>query len=708
MVEIGTLADLQAINLDLAGHYRMVADIDASETKNWDGGRGFMPIAMGADNGFRGLIDGERHVVRHLHIDRPQKEGVGLFGINAGLIRNVRLADVMISGQESVGGIAGANVDGTITGCSVSGEVSGQEFVGGLVGFNVEGTIAGCSACTEVSGQQDIGGLVGCNTKAGTITESLASGKVRGRESAGGLAGGNSHEGRITGCSASGDVSGQKYVGGLVGLNLQGGKITESLASGKVCGQESCGGLVGGNSHEETTTRCYWVLETSGQHTSAGGEGRISEEMMRRSMYIGWDFENVWQIEEGRSYPTLRCLAEIIQGPEAAACAPPLAPRPSSSPANACGRSGYTVRIWHDPKPQARNLAGRALEKLAQAGYHIDFYETSRAADISRFTLCFLESQRDIAEDIVSLIHDVKYNGAVANLEACTALTKDYFDLWIWEGGIAAISEQVPEPDNARNSADWMNASPEEFVSTAVKGAAYCRIPIDRIPNIAGELDKALTEYGVPADKMKELYFNGLLGVCPQCHQCCSGELMLELGTGAIAAARAGACSISWNTDVPGGGPRQHILAGECVKSSCSSREYHLFWCPDLDPMMRKYLQSNLGIELKSGMQVKRAHIWQPTVTNGPETPQEVEESAPTSVENIGYSAEKRKEMYSEYHKVFIEASMEAHFMGLAEKSMLDYAVNKGAEHLKRSFGLSQAEYILLIREGLLAENGGT
>ena len=30
---------------------------------------------------------------------------------------------------------------------------------------------------------------------------------------------------------------------------------------------------------------------------------------MRRSTVVGWDFNKVWQIEEGESYPTLRYLA---------------------------------------------------------------------------------------------------------------------------------------------------------------------------------------------------------------------------------------------------------------------------------------------------------------------------------------------------------------------------------------------------------------
>ena len=43
-IEIATLEDLDAVRHCHNAHYVQVADIDASETKNWDHGQGFAPI----------------------------------------------------------------------------------------------------------------------------------------------------------------------------------------------------------------------------------------------------------------------------------------------------------------------------------------------------------------------------------------------------------------------------------------------------------------------------------------------------------------------------------------------------------------------------------------------------------------------------------------------------------------------------------------
>jgi len=56
-----------------------------------------------------------------------------------------------------------------------------------------------------------------------------------------------------------------------------------------------------------TISNSYWDTETTGQPSSAGGgEGKTTEEMMKQTTYSGWDFVNIWEIDEGVSYPTLR------------------------------------------------------------------------------------------------------------------------------------------------------------------------------------------------------------------------------------------------------------------------------------------------------------------------------------------------------------------------------------------------------------------
>jgi len=52
----------------------------------------------------------------------------------------------------------------------------------------------------------------------------------------------------------------------------------------------------------------YWNIETSGQNSSAGGEGKTTAEMKQQATYLHWDFENIWGMRENETYPLLREL----------------------------------------------------------------------------------------------------------------------------------------------------------------------------------------------------------------------------------------------------------------------------------------------------------------------------------------------------------------------------------------------------------------
>jgi hypothetical protein len=54
---------------------------------------------------------------------------------------------------------------------------------------------------------------------------------------------------------------------------------------------------------------CYWDIWRSGKGASAGGVGKTSAEMALRGAYYGWDFDGVWDIDNGKGYPWLRGLA---------------------------------------------------------------------------------------------------------------------------------------------------------------------------------------------------------------------------------------------------------------------------------------------------------------------------------------------------------------------------------------------------------------
>ena len=122
------------------------------------------------------------------------------------------------------------------------------------------------------------------------------------------------NNGTVINCyDQAGSVSGNGYVGGLVGYNYR-GTITNCYSVTRVTGRSTVGGLIG-SSCEGQVSSSFWDVETCGQITSAGGEGKTTSEMQTAGTYLnaGWDFvdetengtEDIWWILEGRDYPRL-------------------------------------------------------------------------------------------------------------------------------------------------------------------------------------------------------------------------------------------------------------------------------------------------------------------------------------------------------------------------------------------------------------------
>lgn len=334
MIRLSSIKDLQKIGNDpaypLNGNYELANDIDASDTVNWNGGRGFSPIGD-FYNSFTGNFDGKGHKITGLYINRPNMDYVGLFGSIdvCSEVKNIGLENIKILGDWYVGGLVGWNC-GTVSGCYSTGSVSGRYDVGGLVGWN-EGTVSNCYSTGSVSGiVYYVGGLAGENW--GTVTGCYSTGSVSGVGDVGGLVGYNWF-GTVSGCYSTGSVSGGNRVGGLVGKNY--GTVSNSFAMGAVTGSNYVGGLIGhlycGNvintystgligssgdniggligyiktSNNSTVTSSYWDTQTSGMTTSAGGEGKTTAQMKQQSTFIDWDFMNIWGIIENNTYPYL-------------------------------------------------------------------------------------------------------------------------------------------------------------------------------------------------------------------------------------------------------------------------------------------------------------------------------------------------------------------------------------------------------------------
>ena len=191
----GLLAWNEAVQSDLTLNCTLTADITLPAVDEGESNWTYVGYDYDSEEfvKYDGTFEGGGHTITGLTVNLPGQNNVGLIGYlgNGGKVQNLTLAEVEITGNSNVGGVAGTNESGTVTACTVSGKVSGNWNVGGVAGTNESGTVTGCTVSGNVSGSNSwVGGMVGNNY------------------------------GTVTACyHAVGNVSGNQYVGGVVGNN---------------------------------------------------------------------------------------------------------------------------------------------------------------------------------------------------------------------------------------------------------------------------------------------------------------------------------------------------------------------------------------------------------------------------------------------------------------------------------------------------------
>jgi len=260
-------------------NWELGADIDASDTKNWNRGEGFEPIG-GSIIKFKGTFDGKGYTISNLYFNRPTDSYIGLFGqTKDATIHDVRLASVQITGSEYIGGIVG-KLDGTkISNCSVTGVVKGEgDKIGGLVGELYNSTLSQSFSIVDVIGEDYVGGLVGIGSHPNS---------------------------KINNCFATGEVTANKYVGGVIGECKTGTTITNCYAMTKVSGKVYTGAFVGYCHSGASVFDCFIDKVEAGSVDVAGknysNKFTVTEitdpkNFALESTFPNWDFEDIWKI----------------------------------------------------------------------------------------------------------------------------------------------------------------------------------------------------------------------------------------------------------------------------------------------------------------------------------------------------------------------------------------------------------------------------
>ena len=274
-----------------------------------------------ADVPFTGTFDGNNHTISGLHSVQDDYSNIGLFAVNAGTIKDLKVEANQMEGWSEVGTVAGINQAGGVlsnvhvqanyVGALSKGSAGG--YAGGLVGRN-NGTITGCSATVTGSGltrgvvaYNYAGGLVGGNW--GTIEESYAMAGInagyknyidQGRTSAyyaGGFAGGN--VGTIRNCYviATDYIVGVQRVGGFVAFNGSNGQIISSyvVPNNWVYGGQTYTSISIGK-NDGSTTNCYAVSTTPG---TVNGFNRISSANLQNGTGVSGFDSSIWYFAAG-------------------------------------------------------------------------------------------------------------------------------------------------------------------------------------------------------------------------------------------------------------------------------------------------------------------------------------------------------------------------------------------------------------------------
>jgi len=277
---IATAAQLDEVRNFPSACFELSKDIDLSSYLN-SNSSGWTPI-----KDFTGKFDGKKHTIKGLWISLSSISNVGLFANIQGSSDNkmasvsnlfVNISKKGITGRSNVGGICGNLSYGNIENCMVTGDISGYQYVGGIVGRNNDNyynssIISQCASSGNIIATDDeVGGILGF--KYGSCS--------------------------IENCYSIANVKAE-------------GSYPDTYGIGE--GAEKC--YFAGTIYSTNMDKVYPIAYSysnsyydSEKTKISGKTGALTtKQMKQQASFQGWDFDNIWTIQEGVDYPKLRSL----------------------------------------------------------------------------------------------------------------------------------------------------------------------------------------------------------------------------------------------------------------------------------------------------------------------------------------------------------------------------------------------------------------
>lgn len=271
---IATAAQLDEVRNFQSACFELSKDIDLSSYLN-SNSSGWTPIMD-----FTGKFDGKKHTIKGLWISLSSIGNVGLFANIQGFSDNerasvsnlfVNISKKGITGGSSVGGVCGSLSYGNIENCMVTGDISGGEDVGGIVGYSRGySSISQCASSGNIMANSGyVGGILGYGSCSIKNCYSIANVKGEG-----------SYSSRV--CGIGGSSENCYFAGTISGADIN---YVYPIGS---------------------NTNSYYDSEKT---KISGKPGALTtKQMKQQASFQGWDFDNIWTIQEGVDYPKLRSL----------------------------------------------------------------------------------------------------------------------------------------------------------------------------------------------------------------------------------------------------------------------------------------------------------------------------------------------------------------------------------------------------------------
>lgn len=274
---IATAAQLDEVRNFPSACFELSKDIDLSSYLN-SNSSGWTPI-----KDFTGKFDGKKHTIKGLWISLSSISNVGLFANIQGSSDNKR-----------------ASVSNLFVNISKKG-ITGESRVGGICGNLSYGNIENCMVTGDISGYQYVGGIVGDDNGRSSVSQCASSGNIIAIDgNVGGIAGNNSQSCYINNCYSIANVKAEGsyyYTAYGIGYSAEQCYFAGTI-SGTDVNQEYPIGV--------SKNSCYYDSEKT---KISGKPGALTtKQMKQQASFQGWDFDNIWTIQEGVDYPKLRSL----------------------------------------------------------------------------------------------------------------------------------------------------------------------------------------------------------------------------------------------------------------------------------------------------------------------------------------------------------------------------------------------------------------